>query len=126
MVRLLNAASGAALTFALLAAGPAAAADAAHGRSVFEGECSSCHSVKKGQTVLGPSLFGIVGRTSGSMPGFAYSKAMKATNWTWTDARLRAYIAAPKVAVPGDKMAYGGLRNPGRLDDLMAYLDTLR
>ena len=116
-----------AAALAALAAQPAwAAGDPGRGKDVFTAQCSSCHGVKSGQTVLGPSLFGVVGRRSASVPGFAYSKGMKAAGLTWTPDRIAAYIAAPKAVVPGDKMAFVGLQNPAQAADLIAYLATLR
>jgi cytochrome c len=132
MARLLTRRPGALATTPLLAAGllaalPAAAADASHGRSVFAAQCSMCHSsARNGPTILGPALFGVVGRKAGSVGGFAYSPGMKAAGFAWTDDRLRAYLPAPRAMVPGTKMTYGGLKNPTQLDDLIAYLDTLK
>jgi cytochrome c len=111
----------------LLAAVPASAADAGHGKSVFAAQCAMCHSSShNGPTILGPPLFGVVGRKAGSMPGFAYSPGMKAAGFTWSDDRLHAYLPSPRAMVPGTKMTYGGLKNPAQLDDLIAYLDSLK
>jgi cytochrome c len=106
---------------------PAAAADAAHGKAVFAAQCASCHSpARNGATILGPTLFGVVGRPSASVKGFVYSSGMKAAGFSWSNDRLRAYLPAPKDLVPGTHMSYAGLKNPGQLDDLIAYLDTLK
>ncbi|HEY0418142.1 MAG TPA: c-type cytochrome, partial [Acetobacteraceae bacterium] len=51
------------LAFAL----PARAADPAAGEKVFKAQCSACHTVEQGKNRIGPSLFGVVGRTSGSV-----------------------------------------------------------
>ncbi len=113
----------------LLAAGlfnalPAAAADAGHGKSVFATQCAMCHSAtRNGPTILGPPLFGVVGRKAGSVSGYAYSPGMKSAGFVWSDDQLRAYLPAPRAMVPGVKMAYGGLKNPTQLDDLIAYLN---
>jgi cytochrome c len=45
----------------------ARAGDATAGADVFKSECAECHTVKEGRNKKGPSLFGIVGRQSGSM-----------------------------------------------------------
>jgi len=117
---------GAALLVAagLFAGIPAAAADAGHGKSVFAAQCAMCHTASRGgQTILGPPLFGVVGRTAGTLAGFAYSPGMKSAGFVWSDDRLRAYLPSPRAMVPGTKMTYGGLKNPAQLDDLIAYLD---
>jgi cytochrome c len=86
-----------------------------------------CHSSSRnGPTILGPPLFGVVGRKAGTFSGFAFSPGMKSAGFTWTDDRLRAYLPAPRAMVPGTKMTYGGLKNPAQLDDLTAFLDTLK
>src|SRR5262245_26738800 len=57
----------------LVAAAPAAAADAEHGKLVFQG-CAACHS--EGANALGPSLKGVYGRKSAALDDYRYSPAM--------------------------------------------------
>ena len=103
---------------------PALAGDAGRGKSVFAQQCAMCHSANKGgPTILGPNLFGVVGRKAGAVGGYSYSPHMKAADWVWTDAKLEAYLPAPRDMVPGTKMTYGGLKDPTKLGDLIAYLD---
>src|ERR1039458_5172527 len=93
----------------LCAAAPGAAADAAHGKSVFASQCSMCHSdARNGATILGPPLFGVVGRPAGSVKGFNYSAAMKGSGITWTEDQLRAYLPAPNKLLPGVRMTFWG------------------
>ena len=73
--------------------------------------------------MLGPSLHGVIGRKAGSVPGYAYSPAMKNANVTWTDDTLSKYLADPKAFVPGDKMVFVGIKDPSKLGDLLAYLN---
>jgi cytochrome c len=114
-----------AVVIGLVAAPGAGAGDAAHGKAVFAQQCAMCHTATKGgATILGPNLFGVVGRKAGSVAGYSYSPHMKAATWSWTDDKLEAYLPAPRDMVPGTKMTYGGLRDPGKLADLMAYLDS--
>jgi cytochrome c len=68
----------------------------------------------------------VVGRPAATVPGFAYSSAMKATGFIWTADRLHAYLPAPRTLVPGTKMSFPGLKNPAQLDDLVAYLQSLK
>ncbi|CAK0762084.1 cytochrome c [Gammaproteobacteria bacterium] len=96
-----------------------------HGASVFEEECSDCHSVTQGKNKKGPSLFGVVGRNPATIEGYNYSDAMRANHTTWTADRLDAYITAPKKIVPGGKMKYDGLSNAADRTDLIAYLSGL-
>lgn len=126
-----HAASGVALVLALsagvLTAQPAAAGDAGKGKGVFNAQCGICHTANKGgPAILGPNLWGVVGRKAGSVPGYNYTSGMKAAGFTWTDEKLTAYLPAPRAMVPGTKMTYGGLHDPAKLADLIAYLDTLK
>lgn len=100
-----------------------AAADAA-GQAAFV-ECAACHSTD-GSNGVGPSLKGIVGRGSASVPGFPYSSAMKRAQLQWTAAQLDKYIAGPQALVPGNAMPYAGMADATRRAALVAYLATLK
>jgi cytochrome c len=103
-----------------------AAGNAVTGAVVFN-RCAICHdNHKNGITKIGPNLFGVVGRTAGTSPGFSYSSAMKSAGFAWSDAKLDAYITSPQQVVPGNKMAFAGISNAGQRADLIAYLDTLK
>jgi cytochrome c len=103
----------------------AQAADADAGKKVFS-KCAVCHTAVAGKNGLGPSLFGVVGRQSGSVPGYSYSEAMKSAGKTWDEATLDAYLADPKAAVPGNKMSFAGLPNAEDRANVIAYLATLK
>ena len=96
--------------------------DAQRGVQVFA-QCKVCHSLEAGKNMLGPSLHGLIGRTAGSVPGYAYSPAMKNANVTWTDDTLSKYLSDPKAFIPGDKMPFAGIKDPSKLGDLLAYLN---
>jgi cytochrome c len=102
-----------------LAASAASAADAVHGKLVFQ-TCAACHSDKADG--IGPNLRGVYGRKSGSLEDFRYSNAMMRANLTWDEANLRAYIKDPQAKVPGNRMPFGGLSDPKDIDDVIAYL----
>jgi len=109
----------------LMFAGAATAGDAAAGKSVFASQCAMCHTVNAGgPNLLGPNLHGIVGRTAGTLKGYNYSPAMKATGFVWTPEKLTTYLPAPTALVPGNKMPYAGLRPAQKVDDLVAFLET--
>lgn len=98
-----------------------AAGDPAKGKIVFA-RCAVCHDVKPGVKKIGPSLAGIFGREAGSMPGFAYSAAMKASKIVWTPRTLDTYLVRPAKSVPGTKMIFMGLPNPTDRANVIAYL----
>jgi cytochrome c len=111
----------AALALPMAAQAQDAAGDAAKGKQVFA-KCQACHSVEAGTNKLGPSLHGVVGRTSGTLDGFKYSDAMKNAHLTWDDATLDKYLANPKTLVPGTKMVFPGLPKEEDRLAVIAYL----
>ncbi len=113
---------GTALAVAMVAAaGSAQAGDAAAGKKVFK-QCAACHTVKEGKNRVGPSLYGVIGRESGSAPKFRYSKAMKALGITWTEGNIAKYLMDPKGFVPKNKMAFNGLTDQKDIADVLAYI----
>ena len=76
--------------------------------------------------MVGPSLFGVVGRKSGSVPGFRYSPANQSANVTWDQAILDKYLQSPRSVIPGTIMTYAGLKDDTKRADLIAYLATLK
>jgi cytochrome c len=102
---------------------PALAANLDHGQEVFRA-CAACHSEKS--DAIGPSLKGVVGRPSASLDTFRYSGPMRRANLTWDEANLRQFIADPQAKVSGTRMPFGGLGDPKDVDDVVAYLATLK
>ncbi len=95
--------------------------DAAKGKRVFA-QCMTCHAVQEGRNNVGPSLYQIVGRTAGTVPGFKYSDANKNSGIVWTEEQLFTYLEKPQATIPGTIMAFPGLRNPQDRADVIAYL----
>ena len=61
-----------------LAGGGAYAQDATKGEQVFK-QCMTCHRIgPDAKNLIGPVLTGVIGRQSGTAPGFAYSALNKA------------------------------------------------
>ena len=115
--------SGLALTTATSAQ---AAGDPAKGKAVFA-QCAACHKVDAtGKSTIGPNLWKVFGRTSGTLAGFNYSPAMKSAKKVWDDKNLDAYLVAPLKAMPGNRMPYAGLKAPADRQNLIAYLKTLK
>jgi cytochrome c len=95
--------------------------DPGKGATVFK-RCAACHVVDKPQNRVGPSLHGVFGRKAGSVEGFKYSDAMKNADITWDEAQLDKYLENPKGDIPGNKMAFPGLKKPEERADVIAYL----
>lgn len=97
--------------------------DAAKGKTAFA-TCQTCHAVEAGVNKIGPSLHGIVGRTAGSVAGYAYSPANKNSGITWTAEKLFQYLEKPQRVVPGTKMVFPGFPDAQKRADVIAYLQT--
>lgn len=104
------------------AAAPALAADPAAGEKAYA-VCKACHRVGEGaKNGVGPTLNGVVGRPAASVEGFNYSDAMKNSGITWDEANIAEYLKNPKQKIPGNKMAFPGVRDDARVADIIAYL----
>jgi len=105
----------------------ARAQDAANGEDVFK-KCAPCHKVASGATTgVGPTLNGVIGRTAGTVPGFAYSDANKDAGLkglVWTEDVLMKYLENPGAFVPKTKMIFPGLKDEQDRKDVIAYLKT--
>jgi cytochrome c len=100
-------------------------ANADNGKAIFK-KCLTCHTPNKGgRNLVGPNLWGIVGRPAAQAPGFSYSDAMKKHGGTWTWDALATYLHSPAEAVPGNKMQFPGVKDNADLADLLAHLRTL-
>ena len=108
---------------ALLAgAGAAVAQDSAAGKASF-GKCQVCHAVGTGaKNKLGPELNGLAGRKAGAVAGYPYSPALKTSGFAWDQASFAAFMQNPKTKVPGNKMAFAGMKDQAEIASLWAYL----
>lgn len=106
----------------LLLPRPAAAADAEAGKAVFN-RCKICHAIEAGKpSPVGPNLHGLFGRKAGTFDDFDYSEAMKTSGVVWNDETLTKYLHSPREFVPGNKMAFPGIKDDKEIADLLAYL----
>ncbi len=116
----------AALASSALAEDAAPAGDAVKGIDVFK-KCMACHDAVGDKNKVGPNLAGVVGRTAGTLESFAakYSAEMKAAGaggLVWDEANIAAYLKDPKGKIPGNKMAFAGLKKDDEIANVIAYL----
>lgn len=110
-------------------AGTASAQDelVAKGEKVFR-RCAACHTIgPDAKNRVGPELNGLIGRTAGSLEGYSYSDAMVeagAGGMVWNEETLHTYLADPRGAVKGTKMAFAGLKKPDEVDAVIAYIEA--
>ena len=100
-----------------------AAPDKLPGEQIYA-RCAACHALAYDR--VGPHHCGLLGRRAGTVPGFAYSDAMKNSGVVWTRDKLAAYIEAPKKVVSGTRMIFWGISDPQKIDNLLAYLETFQ
>jgi cytochrome c len=109
----------------ITAAAPAGSTPAAlqtRGKLLFL-RCASCHDISdQPSPKIGPNLKGVLGRKAGSLPGYAYSPAMKAQSFVWDEAALDRWLSSPSDVVPGTAMAFGGMPDKADRDAVIAYL----
>ena len=102
----------------------AQAGDALAGQHDFS-RCAACHSAEPGKNGIGPSLAGVVGRSSGAAPDYSYSTAMKNAHITWDAATLDRFLANPQSVVRGTKM-FVDVPDAAARANVIAYLATLK
>ena len=123
----------------LSAGGSASAQDATKGEQVFK-QCMTCHRIgPDAKNLVGPVLTGIIGRQSGTAPGFAYSAINKAAGengLVWTNELIMAYLpdpgafmkkfltekGKPELATGSTQMAFK-LADEQQRKDVIAYID---
>ena len=121
---------------ALSANAVSAAGHHLQGEQDFKKKCTACHTLKEGKNKIGPSLFNIVGRQTGTAPGYKYSpdyieagqKGLK-----WDPEQLVAYLENPsKFLAANLKKARVKTRMRNKFkkielrENIVAYLQSLQ
>ena len=97
--------------------------DIALGEKVFK-KCAACHSiVKGGKNNIGPALYNVVGRKTGAVTDYKYSKALASYEKEWTFEELNGYLIKPAKWIKGTKMAFAGLRKEKDRASVIKYLN---
>ena len=98
--------------------------DIIHGEKVFK-KCSACHMIASGgKNMIGPNLWGVIGRTAGSVSDYKYSKAMTAYAKQWNFEEMNGYLIKPQAYIKGTKMAFAGLRKEKDRASVILYLNS--
>ena len=100
-------------------------ADAGRGENAAK-KCAACHTFNKGgRPLVGPNLWGVVGRPKASEAGFNYSAALKSKGGNWTIDDINQFITNPKAFVPGTNMTFAGVPRATERADIVTYLNGL-
>jgi cytochrome c len=99
-----------------------AAGDATRGAKVYQ-DCMICHALD--QNEIGPRHRDVVGRKAGSVAGYDYSAALKASGIVWDETTLDKWLTDPPALVPGTKMMFSVDDAQDRAD-VIAFLKAAR
>ena len=103
---------------ALLALG-----DVDSGKKIFK-KCAACHSIAQGGgNKIGPKLYNIVGRATGSISDYKYSKALASYGKEWTFEELNSFLIKPSTWIKGNKMGFAGLKKDEDRASVILYLN---
>ena len=97
--------------------------DVINGKKIFK-KCAACHSITKGgKNNIGPALWNVVGRKTGAVTDYKYSKALASFDKEWTFEELNGYLIKPAKWIKGTKMAFAGLRKEKDRASVIKYLN---
>ena len=100
-----------------------ASANIGEGEKVFK-KCAACHSIAQGGgNKIGPALWGVLGRQTGSLPDYKYSKAMAAHGKNWSFDEMNNFLIKPKDWIKGTKMSFMGLKNAKERAAVILYMN---
>ena len=103
---------------ALLALG-----DVDSGKKIFK-KCAACHSIDQGgKNKIGPKLYNVVDRATGSISDYKYSKALASYGKEWTFEELNSFLIKPATWIKGNKMGFAGLKKDEGRASLILYLN---
>ena len=97
--------------------------DVASGKKIFK-KCAACHSIAQdGGNKIGPKLYNTVGRATGSISDYKYSKALASYGKEWTFEELNSFLIKPSTWIKGNKMGFAGLKKDEDRASVILYLN---
>ena len=96
--------------------------NAENGKKVFK-KCAACHSVEKtDKHKTGPNLLGLAERTSGTIEGFKFSRAMRDASIVWNEESLKDFLEKPRKSIPRNRMAFSGIKDSQDRADVVCFI----
>ena len=93
------------------------------GKKIFK-KCAACHSISEGgKNKIGPALWGVLGRSAGSVTDYKYSKAMAAYGKNWSFEEMNGFLTKPKDWIKGTKMSFAGLKSAKERAAVILYMN---
>ena len=76
-----------------------------------------------GKNMIGPNLWGVIGRKAGEYGDYKYSKALGGykKEWNWTE--MNGFLIKPSKWIKGNKMGFAGLKDEKDRASVMLYLN---
>ena len=81
-------------------------------------------AVVDGKNMIGPNLWGVLGRKIGSISDYNYSKALVAYAKDWSFEEMNGFLIKPRAHIKGTKMAFAGLRKEKDRASVILYLNS--
>ena len=91
--------------------------------TLFQVACIACHSLGvEPDHRIGPPLGALADRKAGSVSGYAYSPALRASQFTWNLAALSAWIIDAEALIPGNSMNFANPLSAEETRELALWL----
>ena len=81
-------------------------------------------NVSGGKNMIGPNLWGVIGRKTASVAGYKYSSALSSYSKEWTFEEMNGFLIKPASYIKGTKMAFAGLRKEKDRASVILYLNS--
>ena len=95
-----------------------------HGEKVFK-KCSACHMVAAGgKNMIGPNLWSVLGRKTGAVSDYKYSKALATYGKEWTFGEMNGFLIKPSAHIKGTKMAFAGLKKEKDRASVILFMNS--
>ena len=90
----------------------------------FNTHCRTCHSFKKDDNRLGPTMYGIFGAKAGQVKGYrGYSGSL--SDITWDEPTLEKFIANPASVSTSTNMIFPPVSSASERGKIIAFLKSI-